>query len=53
MREEELELSFKELKYLLAVKMGRFAKEAKNKWTGSQRKLKRQGRYGKWREGVL
>ena len=37
--EIDMELSLTKLKYLMATKVGRFAKKAKSKWTGSQRKL--------------
>lgn len=53
MREEGLERSLKELKYLIAIKLGRFAKETKKKWTGSQRKLRRPGCYEKQRKRIL
>ena len=37
----------------MATKVGRFAKKAKSKWTGSQRKLKRPGHYGKLKGNSL
>ena len=45
--EVHMELSLTKLKYLMATKVRRFAKKAKSKWTGRQRKLKRPGHYGK------
>ena len=49
----DMELSLTKLKYLMATKVGRFAKKAKSKWTGSQRKLKRPGHYGKQKGNSL
>ena len=51
--EIDMELSLTKLKYLMATKVGRFAKKAKSKWTGSQRKLKRPGHYGKLKGNSL
>ena len=51
--ELDMELSLTKLKYLMATKVGRFAKKAKSKWTGSQRKLKIPGHYGKQKGNSL